>query len=298
MILTSEQIKIRLKKLGIHPDKWLGQHFLIDQEVLDDIMATAEQWLEPGATILEVGPGLGVLTSELVHLPNKIISVEKDPVLAQHLAEFLGNPENLEVVQGDILRLLDDTHVISSEARDPASDRFTEFLAYARNDSWHVIANIPYAISSPLLRLLTALPHPPHHILVLVQKEMAERVCAKSGNAERGLLTVLLEIMAESRIIRTVSPSTFWPPPKVESALLELTTRSQPLVPNNKMKAVTRLAIMGFAAKRKQLSNSLAGGLGISQADVRQKLAATGIDPSRRAETLSVEEWLKLTEVL
>lgn len=280
MILTPEQIKLRLKKLGIRSDKHLGQHFLVDQSVLDKIQEVSSGLVVSEDTILEVGPGLGVLTSQLISFPNQVIVVEKDPVFADQLARFLASPSNLKVIKGDVLDMLN--QFPDSKLQIPAP--------------WCVIANIPYAITSPLLRKLLFRENPPHHILVLVQKELAERICAKPGDRNRGLLTVQVEIMAEAKIVASVPKSAFWPEPEVESALLLITTREKGLVNREEQKQLLRIVIAGFSAKRKQLLNSLAGGLGLKSDEVRIGMQKAGIDPARRAETLSIQEWLCLAK--
>lgn len=275
MLLTPQLIKLRLKKLGIEADKYLGQHFLIEELVLKQIINEAKTFLQPKDTILEVGPGLGVLTHELAQLPHEIVAVEKDPVFARELTFFLGQPTNLTVTAGDALQ-----------------------VPLPATASWVAIANIPYAITSPLLRRWAYAENPPHHILVLVQKEVAERIGAEPGNSRRGLLTIQLEILYESRIVQTVPPTSFWPAPKVESALLLLAKRAEPLVAPEHIKAVLRVATLGFSAKRKQLLNALAGGLGKSNEETRTLLHKAGIDPTRRAETLSIDEWQQLAQVI
>ncbi len=277
MLLTSDLIKARLNQLGIKADKHLGQHFLIDQEVLDKIQEISSEFVAPRDMVLEVGPGLGVLTSQLIANSNQVTAVEKDPVFADELAEFLGKPANLKVVKGDILDFLNQTS-------------FT--------GDWCVIANIPYAITSPLIRKLLYRENPPHHCLLLVQKELAERICAKPGNRNRGLLTVQVEITAEAEIVATVPKSSFWPQPEVESALLLLKTRKEALVNPKNQKQLMRIVIAGFSSKRKQLLNSLAGGLGKSTEEVKSILRSANIDATRRAETLTLAEWQRLAETL
>ncbi len=286
MILTPELIKLRLKKLGVRTDKYLGQHFLIDQAVLDDIMQESQKIVSPQDAIVEAGPGLGVLTSELIKLSNPVIAIEKDPVFADRLKEFTDNPDNLTVIKGDILDILGlASHPIpNSRFRIPSP--------------WVFIANIPYAITSPLLRKLVYRDNPPHHILVLVQKEAAQRIVAKPGDRHRGLLTVQLEIMAESEIIHFVPSTTFWPAPEVESALLLMKLRPEPLIEKEIVKDVLRVVIAGFSSKRKQLLNSLSGGLALPAQSVRSLLEKANIDPTRRAETLTLEEWQNLTVIL
>jgi 16S rRNA (adenine1518-N6/adenine1519-N6)-dimethyltransferase len=275
MVLTPIEIHARLQRLGIRADKYLGQHFLIHQAVLEAIIVHAKTFIQPKDTLVEAGPGLGVLTQELVQFKQPVIVVEKDPLLAQKLAEFLQSPKNLTVIQGNIL--------------DTSLDELK---------SWSFIANIPYAITSPLLRKLVALPNPPHDILVLVQKEAAERICAQPGDRNRGFLTVEIEVMAAANIIQFVSKTAFWPEPEVESALLHLKVREKPLIEQKEWSEVKRVVTAGFSAKRKQLGNSLNGGLALPGEIVKKALEIAQIDPTRRAETLSIDEWRRLTKEL
>lgn len=307
MILTPDQIKHRLKQLGVRPDKYLGQHFLINQAVLDTIWEESQKFVCSCDTIVEVGPGLGVLTHDLLnHEGAPIIAIERDPVFANALADFLQAPDQVQVVKGDVLDVLDRnpgfpfsgqvvTGVGEQALRNPAHEACEQ---HQQSPGWVVIANIPYAITSPLLRKLVNREHAPHHILVLVQKEAAERIVAKPGDRNRGLLTVQIEVMATARIILEVPPSSFWPAPEVDSALLLLETRAEPLVKPEDMKHFFRVVIAGFSAKRKKLANSIAGGMATSVDAARLSLAQSGIDLDRRAETLSVEEWIRLAAAL
>lgn len=276
MILSPDHIKHRLKQLGVGADKWLGQHFLVDEEVLEIIMAKTREVVGSSDTIVEVGPGLGVLTDALVALQQPVVAIERDPVLYDNLARFLNHPSNLMVVQGDVL------DVITPE--------------YEPAKSWVVIANIPYGITSPLLRKLLSAVNPPHDIVVLVQKEAAERIVAKPGDAQRGLLTVEIETFVEAEIIHVVPPTAFWPEPEVDSAVLWLRKRPHPIIAPSEWAHVRRTVIAGFSSKRKQLQNSLAGGLGVSSGDARELLQRADIAPMRRAETLTLEEWWKLSQ--
>lgn len=276
-MLTPDLVKFRLKQLGVPADKWLGQHFLIDANVLAKIKEVSGGFVGEDDTIVEVGPGLGVLTDSLLDwFDRPVVAVEMDPVLAQSLSPH----DRLTLLQGDILDKLD-------------RDTFFKNL-----ETWVVVANIPYAITSPLVRKLLHRPNPPHDCLLLVQKELAERICAKPGNSDRGLLTVQVELMAEAEMVAQVPPSSFWPEPKVDSALLHLKLRPNPLVAPETMPAVLRMVTAGFSAKRKQLANSLAGGLGKSTEDVRIILKNAKIDPMRRAETLTIHEWLEIAQAV
>jgi len=311
MILTPDLVKLRLKKLGIRSDKYLGQHFLIDQAVLDETRESTQKLLHQDDIIVEVGPGLGVLTQELVTFDKPVITIEKDPILAQSLTDFINKP-NLTVIEADILRLLETNtgfpkrfnpnKIGKIHALDPTLSQIDDSICIDNPGSdfdWIFVANIPYGITSPLLRKLVELEHPPRHILVLMQKEVAERLAAKPGSAERGLLTVQIEIAGNTQIIQTILPDSFWPEPKVQSALVHIDL-TKPNISLTDQERINLLKVVkaGFSAKRKQLQNSLAGGLNQPIEEIRHKLESVGIDPKRRAETLTLGEWQQLTKYI
>lgn len=279
-------LKARLRSWGTagQPDKYLGQNFLIDETVLAEITALARQIIQPADRICEIGPGLGSLTERLLGLGVEVIALEKDPVMAQKLIEWLDHPAELILFQGDALRLLADNH-------SPLGDRL-------RDGPWCVVSNVPFAITSPLLRLLVRLPHPPHHSLLLVQKEAAARVCARPGDAARGWLTVELEMVSRCRIVGPVPSEAFWPSPKVTGSLLQVEALARPVVPPGQQAAMRRVARAGFGHKRKKLVNSLAISLNRPTEAMRQALIESAINPDVRAEQLTVKEWQALTEAL
>jgi 16S rRNA (adenine1518-N6/adenine1519-N6)-dimethyltransferase len=313
MILTPDQIKHRLKSLGVRPDKYLGQHFLIDESVLATIQNRLEGFLQEGEKdiVVEVGPGLGVLTQVLANTAPHVVTIEKDPVFAQAIGGFIAKP-NLTVIQGDVLGLLDtspgfplrfDINRFSSvpqkEAIFSTIDESICFDNPGADFDWLFVANIPYAITSPLLRKLVMLENPPRHILILVQKEMAERVTAQPGDSRRGRLTVELELIGQSEIIAIVPPQAFWPAPNVESALLHIDLRYPPTgLSAQERKELLRVVSAGFSSKRKKLANSLAGSLGKKASEVAELLTTLGINPDRRAETLTLEEWISLAKII
>lgn len=282
MLLTPDLIKLRLKNLSVGADKYLGQHFLINQDVLDTVRDTVQDLKDDDTElVVEVGPGLGVLTQLLTEEMPQVISIEKDPIFAQALAPFLDKP-NLTVIQGDALRILE------TDLDFPHTDK-----------PWLFIANIPYGITSPLLRMLTGLNNPPKHIVVLMQKEVAERIMAKPGSSDRGLLTVQMECLGQTEVLMPVSPRSFWPEPKVDSSLvhIDLTQPALSLVPDERKRFLKTVAA-GFSQKRKQIHNSLSATLGMPSAETKQLLESLGIDPNRRAETLTLTEWHTLSKAL
>lgn len=277
LAFSPAEIKSRMAQLHIRPDKFLGQHFLIDDDVLTTIMDQAELIVMPKDTIVEIGSGFGALTNQLLGFPNQVLAIEKDPVLARSLSEAMGDPAHLTVKEGDALDIL---------ARPTWTQPFV------------VVANIPYGITSPILRTLITGTNRPHSAVLMMQKEVAERIMAKPGNRDRGLLTVLVEIAAEVKLIREVPPTSFWPEPEVDSAIVALKLRPEPLIPLELVPEVMPVVIAGFSAKRRQIHNSLVNGLAVTSEASKKALAAAGIDEMRRAETITIDEWVNLAKAL
>ncbi len=256
--------------------KGLGQHFLIDAGVLAKICRAA--CLSAGDTVIEVGPGLGVLTRELVSGAGRVIAVELDRRLAEALPGTLGNVPNLCVVHGDILKM--DVASLLAEGGQSAPR------------SYKVVANLPYYITSAILRFFLEAVPPPEVMVVMVQREVAKTITAKPGRMS--LLALSVQVYGRPQIVSRVPAGCFHPVPAVDSAVLKVCPHEAPLITPGERESFFRLARAGFCAARKQLPNSLAQGLGMDKAAARNLLAEAGIDPRRRAETLSVEEWLKL----
>lgn len=251
------------------PKKSLGQHWLRDRDTLGYIADCAE--LNENDTVLEIGPGLGTLTSELLRRSKKVVAVEFDEDLARKLpAQFPG--KNLEVVQSDILSF--------DLSRLPAG--------------YKVVANVPYYITSKIIQLLMTAKNKPHTTVLLVQKEVAERLAAEPG--DMSILAVSAQVFAEVELGDVVPAGLFTPPPKVDSAVVTLKTRDVPLLADIFEKDFFRVVKAGFSAKRKKLRSSLAGGLGISKQAAEELLQKAQINPDARAESLSLEEWVCLAK--
>ena len=270
-------------QLPVRAKKRLGQHFLVDKDVLAAIVAVAG--LEAGAQVLEIGPGLGVLTAELGRAVGKeglLLAVEADRELVDRLRERFNSKPQVKIVAGDILGT-------------PISD-----LLQA---PYKIVANIPYSITSPVItkfllgdykgRAGDQSPRPVSMTL-LVQQEVAERLTANPGTRDRGLLTVLIELFGEASLVRTVPPEAFEPAPKVNSAVIHITLGE----PKANPWAFLTLLKAGFANKRRQLHNSFAGSLHLGTNQAKELLEQAGIDSSMRAEQLTLEQWLKLFEVI
>ena len=270
------QTRGALRRAGLRARKGLGQHFLIDEEVLRLIVETAE--LGPGDVVIEVGPGLGVLTRELAARAGRVIAVELDDRLAALLREHLAAFPNVTVVNGDILRI------------DPA-----DLLREAGASEYRVVANLPYYITSPVLRhFLEASPRPTS-MVVMVQKEVAETIAARPG--DMSLLSVSVQLYGEPEIVGHVPARCFHPAPDVDSAVLRIRVHAVPGVAVSDVDAFFGLVRAGFSASRKQMVNSLSQGLGRPRSEVQALLKEAGIEGRRRAETLSLEEWARLWEV-
>jgi 16S rRNA (adenine1518-N6/adenine1519-N6)-dimethyltransferase len=256
---------------GPKPKKQLGQHWLHDEIVLQAIVADAD--VRAGDTVLEIGPGLGTLTKEILATGANVIAVEFDHDLATTLAERIGRPERLTVHEQDILDY--DFSLLPAK--------------------YVVIANIPYYLTSNLIRKLGEASNPPRIAVILIQKEVAERVCAAPG--DMSLLSVSAQIFFEAHLSTFVPAELFTPPPKVDSQVLVLQRRPQPLVDAAQQKDFFRLVKAGFAERRKKLRGSLSGGLHISKTEADELLKSAQIDPDLRAQALSIDDWIRLFNV-
>lgn len=260
------------------PKKELGQHWLRDIQTLDAIVAAAQ--VEPGDTVLEIGPGLGTLTARLLKKDAEVIAVEFDHNLAKALhgglTKQLGDhaTSKLTVIESDIL-----------------SFDFTKLPS-----GYKVVANIPYYLTSHLIRQLGESSNPPTIAALLVQKEVAERVCAEPG--DMSLLSIGAQVYFEASLDIFVPASLFTPPPKVDSQVLVLTKRTEPLVPIAEQKEFFRVVKAGYSERRKKLRSSLSGGLHISKPDIDILLEKAGIDADLRAQALTVQDWQKIVSAL
>lgn len=260
-----------MQTLGIRPAKGLGQHFLFERGVVQRLVKQAG--IGPADTVLEVGPGLGILTSELLARAGRVVAIELDPKLAEHLRQTFGGDPRFTLVEGDALDI------------DLGS-------LLAPGEEYVVAANLPYSVGSAVLRRLLESPRPPRRLTVMLQLEVAERLCAHPP--EMSVLSVATQFFAEPRIVFRVAPTVFIPPPTVESAVAILDVRPEPPLPAEEQARFFRIVNAGFRQKRKQVANSLAAELDLPKDEVVAWLAA-GIDPSRRAQTLNVAEWVRLT---
>ena len=270
-------IRDTLRVYQIDPKRSLGQNFLRDLNYLNLIMEAAE--IACDDSILEVGPGLGVLTHRLAAYAQQVVAIELDDRLIPVLRGLFGTREHVSIVHGDILE------------SEPAG-----FFAEPAKPGYKIVANLPYYITSPVLRHLLEAQPAPELIVVMVQKEVAERICATPGDLS--ILAVSVQFYAEPEIICTVPATAFYPRPKVDSAILKLNVRAEPLFADLDPHHFFRVVRAGFGQKRKQLLNSLAAGLHLSKNEARTALERAEIDPRRRAQTLAQDEWARLCRTI
>lgn len=271
-------IKNLCKKYGIRPSKDFGQNFLIDREVLEEIVAAAD--LKKDDTVLEIGPGFGVLTAELAGRVKKVLAVEADRGVASALAEIMAGKKNLEIVEKDILKFK------ISDLRFP-------------NYGYKVVANLPYQITSAVFRKFLSEEPRPSEITVMVQKEVAERISAPPG--EMSVLSVSAQFFGQPEIVAVVPRTAFWPEPEVDSAILRITrikNESEKNLGQINQEKFFRAVKIGFSARRKQLHNNLSGGLRISGEKVKEILVDLGFDERARAQDLGVNDWINLVNQL
>jgi len=271
-----------LRRFDLRARKGLGQHFLVDEEVLKLITVAAE--LTPTDIVMEIGPGLGVLTRELAKQAGWVLAIELDNKLASILKQTLASSGNVIIINEDVLGI-DPAALLQEQSPPEVSGSL----------SYKVVANLPYYITSPVLRHFLEASVKPQIIVVMVQKEVAEEITAKPGRMS--LLSVSVQLYGEPTIIGYVPARCFYPAPGVDSAILRIALYSQPAVEIADKESFFALVRAGFSASRKQIANSLAQGLGLPKAEVLSLLEETGIVPQRRAETLTLEEWARLWQV-
>ncbi len=244
--------------------KSLGQHWLRDRSILDEIVEFAD--VNQDDTVLEIGPGLGTLTSSILKKAKQVVAVEFDESLANNLPnQFPG--KNLAVINSDILK----------------------FNLNSLPNGYKVVANLPYYITSKIINFLLTSSNKPQSITILVQKEVAERIAQKTGGS---ILGVAVENYAVAKLGEIIKAEFFTPPPKVDSQVIKLELRNEPLIADEK--GFMRIVKAGFSAKRKKLRSSLAGGLNLSKMEVETTLLKIGISSGLRAEDLKFDDWVKI----
>lgn len=262
-----------LSQLGIRPSKGLGQHFLYERGIVQRMVKSAG--VGPEDAVLEVGPGLGILTSELLLRAGEVVAIERDRQLIDYLETTFGDQPNFRLVPGDAL-------TFSADDLFPPDRPFT------------LVANLPYSAGAAIVRHFLEQPRRPTRLAVMLQLEVAERMVARPG--EMSVLSVATQFYTTPRIAFEVAPTVFIPPPTVESAVAILDVKPDLPLPDDQHATFFKIVNAGFRQKRKQVANSMAAELDLPKPVVTAWLEGADIDPMRRAQTLTVEEWVRLTE--
>lgn len=278
MNLTSpKELKFILEKHGFSFTKSLGQNFLIDQNIVDKIIK--EGSIE-GENILEIGPGIGTMTHSMAKLAKKVVAIEIDEKLKPILKETVGNFDNTEVIFSDVLK---------TDIKKLAGEKFG-------GEPFKVVANLPYYITSPILVYLLKSKANISEIIVMMQREVADRIASSVGNKEYGSISVFIKYFGDSKIIMNVPNTVFMPKPKIGSAVIKITLNKEDR--RISIEALEKVLRAAFQQRRKTVVNSLASGLGIEKDEVRNALKKLGISETFRAENLSLNDFLEVAEKL
>lgn len=263
-----------MQAYGLNPKKSLGQNFMHDPNTIEKIAATAE--IMPDDTVVEIGPGTGELTERLAQAARHVMAIEIDERLTPILEERFADTANVYFIFQDVLK--------------------TDVLQLVGNKPFIVVANVPYYITTAILEHLLEQPHRPKRIVITMQYEVAQRICAEPDDMT--VLSNSVQYYGKPQIVSKLSPAVFWPRPGIDSAILRIDTYDKPIVETPSDKLFFRVVKAGFSQKRKQLRNSLSGGLQVKSKVAGQYLEVADIDSKRRAETLSLEEWGRLTRAI
>ena len=269
-----KNLKRKLEKYQLKLKKSLGQNFLIDQRVVKKMIEAAR--LKRDDLVLEVGPGLGGLTRETAKQVKRVIAIEMDKKLIRAGQQELADLNNIELINQDILRV--------------------DIGRLIRKKRFKILSSLPYQISSPFLRKLGRLEEKPQLVVLLIQREVAERVKAEPGDSSRGYLTILVQAVYRVEIISLVGQEAFWPQPKVESAIIRLVPRTKILVKD--WPSFIKVVQAGFGQRRKKLINSLTNRLDLEKERVREIVKDCRLDQNIRAQDLTIPDWLKLSQRL
>jgi 16S rRNA (adenine1518-N6/adenine1519-N6)-dimethyltransferase len=264
-----------LREFGLHANKSLGQNWLVDESALACITAVAQ--LTPQDTVLEIGPGLGSLTRHLAEAAGRVVAVELDAALIPPLRRSLADYANVTIVQGDILQT-----------------GLSELIG--RDTSYKVVANLPYYITSAVIRYLLEADVRPSLIVLTVQLEVAQRITAAPGKLS--LLAVSVQFYGRPTLAAHIKAGSFYPAPKVDSAVVRIEPYRHPAVDVTDRDEFFAAVRAGFSQKRKQLHNALSAGLAQPQAQVAAALERAGVDGRRRAETLTLDEWAAVARAI
>jgi 16S rRNA (adenine1518-N6/adenine1519-N6)-dimethyltransferase len=291
-----------LNRYKIRPSKGLGQNFLIDKNALKKIIEAAG--IKPSDVIIEIGPGLGVLTQALAKQAKTVIAIEKDPKMCEILKENLKDYNNIKIINADILKTR-----LACEPQPRRERSSSTGVENYKIKNYKVVANLPYYITSPVIRKFLEADNPPKLMVLMVQKEVAQRICGKPPRMS--LLAVSVQFYANPEIIGYVKKQSFWPQPKVDSAILKISAFIQRKYPAFNQRFF-RIVKAGFSQPRKQIASnfmkklalsspkglalSLSKGVKLNKNQIINWLALNKINPTQRAESLDIKDWINLTE--
>lgn len=271
MNLTSKRkIQGLLKEYGVQPSKKLGQNFLTDRGIVKKIVSAA--CLDPENSVLEIGPGIGTLTQEMAKKAKRVIAIEKDSKMVKVLKETLKDSQNIEIIPGDILKIENSKLKI---------------------ENFKVVANLPFYLTAPVIRKFLESKNKPEKMILVVQKEVGQRICAKPPNMS--ILAVSIQFYAETKIISFVPKISFWPQPKVNGAIIKIIPKELSIEPVF-VDLFFKIVRAGFSHPRKQLINNLSQTLNKGKQEIKDWLLKNQINPILRAEGLTLENWIELTK--
>lgn len=274
--MSVKNVEKLLKNYGIRPSKKMGQNFLIDEKTFNKILEAAD--LSKNDIVLEIGPGIGNLTTRLAQKAKKVLAIEKDKKMCEILKKELKNQniENVQIINKDILKI-----------------NYDSITRWFNGYDYKLVANLPYYVASAIIRKFLEFKKPPESMILMIQKEVAQRICAEP--TKMSLLAISIQFYARPKIVSYVSKKSFWPEPKVDSSIIKiipLKTKSSEKFTEKFFKVVKA----GFSHPRKQLINNLAKELKLEKEKIKEWLLKNEIQPSQRAESLSIECWKKLTK--
>lgn len=275
---SAKNTRAILKNYQISPAKRLGQNFLIDKTAINKIIQTAE--IKPTDNILEIGPGTGALTEKLSQKAKKVTAIEKDIEIVKLLKKSLPK-KNIEIISGDALKMIDSFYRLTFGSAEKQKEK-----------EYKLIANLPYYITSHLIRKVLESKDPPKEATLVVQKEVGQRICAQPP--KMSLLAVSVQFYATTALIGFISKDSFWPKPKVDSAIIKLTLKKErPIIDPDTFFKVVRA---GFSQPRKRLANNLSKELKLSKEEIAKHFHRLAISPQERAESLRVDDWINLAK--
>lgn len=277
--MTIDTLKTLLQRYKLNPNKTYGQHFLMDETILEDMID--EAGVKPGEAVLEIGPGIGNLTERLLQHKAKVLALEKDPQFLNVL-KSLNKEFNKKNEQN-----------FSYELTDALKFNFSEKLAGV---SYKVIANIPYYITGKIVQLFMHAPHKPDSLTLLMQKEVAYNISAKPG--QMNLIAISVQLYADAKVVCVVPAHKFYPAPKVDSAVIHIALRKKPKYKIKDEAKLFRILRACFSGKRKQLHNTLTNNLQLDKELVSDTLKKLKIDPMIRPQALTIEQWIELCDIL